>query len=309
MALVLHTDGARLHAIISTRGDRLRLHGRTVGVRRRADGAAASAKRELFAARRPGVHRRPDALRGEARTAPERSRVSEQRRRRALRAGAPNRGAIPPTRRAIPHPRLGFFGVIDERMDLALLDGVAAARPDWHLVLLGPVAKIDPASLPRAPNIHYLGPKQYARAAALHRRLGRRDAAVRAQRGDALHQPDEDAGIPGRRASRSCRRRFATSCARTASRGWCGSPTPRGRSSQACSAAHGGGRREAAARGRRVPRADVVGRHVDAHAACSSSDAVARQRWSEGDAACGRQRRAPCRAARRDGRGRTCSII
>ncbi|HET7698741.1 MAG TPA: glycosyltransferase family 1 protein [Vicinamibacterales bacterium] len=62
---------------------------------------------------------------------------------------------------AIPHPRLGFFGVIDERMDIELLDGIAAARPDWHLVLLGPIVKIDPAQLPRRPNIHYLGPKQY----------------------------------------------------------------------------------------------------------------------------------------------------
>ena len=67
----------------------------------------------------------------------------------------------PPDQATIPHPRLGFFGVIDERMDLALLDGVAAARPDWHLVMLGPVVKIDPASLPRRPNIHYLGSKSY----------------------------------------------------------------------------------------------------------------------------------------------------
>jgi UDP-galactopyranose mutase len=61
----------------------------------------------------------------------------------------------------IPHPRLGFFGVIDERMDLDLLRDVAAARPDWHLVLLGPVVKISPATLPVAPNLHYLGPKGY----------------------------------------------------------------------------------------------------------------------------------------------------
>jgi UDP-galactopyranose mutase len=61
----------------------------------------------------------------------------------------------------IPHPRLGFFGVIDERMDIALVDGIAAARPDWHIVLLGPVVKIDFASLPRRPNIHYLGSKPY----------------------------------------------------------------------------------------------------------------------------------------------------
>ena len=68
----------------------------------------------------------------------------------------------PADQTSIPHPRLGFFGVIDERMDLALLDGVAAARPDWHLVMLGPVVKIDPAQLPRRENIHYLGSKQYA---------------------------------------------------------------------------------------------------------------------------------------------------
>jgi len=67
----------------------------------------------------------------------------------------------PADQASIPHPRLGFFGVIDERMDLELLAGVAAARPDWHLVILGPVVKIDPATLPSAPNIHYLGAKTY----------------------------------------------------------------------------------------------------------------------------------------------------
>lgn len=61
----------------------------------------------------------------------------------------------------IPHPRLGFYGVIDERMDLSLLDGIAQTRPDWHLVIIGPVVKIDPAMLPRYPNIHYLGSKSY----------------------------------------------------------------------------------------------------------------------------------------------------
>lgn len=61
----------------------------------------------------------------------------------------------------IPHPRLGFFGVIDERMDLELVAGIAAARPEWHIVLVGPVVKIDPAMLPQHPNIHYLGGKSY----------------------------------------------------------------------------------------------------------------------------------------------------
>jgi UDP-galactopyranose mutase len=69
--------------------------------------------------------------------------------------------ADPTDQASIARPRLGFFGVIDERMDLDLLDGVAAARPDWQIVLVGPVVKIDSAVLPRRPNIHYLGSRQY----------------------------------------------------------------------------------------------------------------------------------------------------
>lgn len=61
----------------------------------------------------------------------------------------------------IPRPRLGYAGVIDERMDLDLLRHASQSRPDWSFVLLGPVVKIDPASLPRADNIHYLGMKPY----------------------------------------------------------------------------------------------------------------------------------------------------
>jgi UDP-galactopyranose mutase len=67
----------------------------------------------------------------------------------------------PPDQAGIPRPRLGFFGVIDERMDTKLLDAIAALRPDWHIVMIGPVVKIDPADLPRRPNIHYLGNKEY----------------------------------------------------------------------------------------------------------------------------------------------------
>lgn len=62
----------------------------------------------------------------------------------------------------IPHPRIGFFGVVDERFDAQLLDGVARAHPEWQFVIIGPVAKIDPAILPRHANIHYLGQKAYA---------------------------------------------------------------------------------------------------------------------------------------------------
>ncbi len=61
----------------------------------------------------------------------------------------------------IPHPRLGFYGVIDERMDLALLDAMAKAHPEWQIVMVGPVVKIDHADLPRHANIHYMGQRSY----------------------------------------------------------------------------------------------------------------------------------------------------
>jgi glycosyltransferase involved in cell wall biosynthesis len=67
----------------------------------------------------------------------------------------------PEDQAGIQHPRLGYFGVIDERLDLDLLAGLAAARPDWHLVLIGPVVKLKEHELPQAPNIHYLGKKPY----------------------------------------------------------------------------------------------------------------------------------------------------
>lgn len=70
--------------------------------------------------------------------------------------------AEPPDQANIPHPRIGFFGVIDERMDIELLERVAEARPHWQLVIIGPVVKIDPESLPRRSNMHYLGGKSYA---------------------------------------------------------------------------------------------------------------------------------------------------
>lgn len=67
----------------------------------------------------------------------------------------------PDDQKDIPHPRLGFYGVIDERLDLDLLDKVAQLRPDWHFVIIGPVVKINPATLPQHDNIHYLGQKSY----------------------------------------------------------------------------------------------------------------------------------------------------
>lgn len=63
----------------------------------------------------------------------------------------------------LPYPRLGFFGVIDERLDVELLDRLALSRPDWQIILVGPVVKIDPDRLPRYANVHYYGQQDYAR--------------------------------------------------------------------------------------------------------------------------------------------------
>jgi glycosyltransferase involved in cell wall biosynthesis len=67
----------------------------------------------------------------------------------------------PEDQKHIPHPRFGFFGVIDERFDIELIDTVAKAKPEWQFILLGPIVKIDPESLPRYSNVHYLGGKKY----------------------------------------------------------------------------------------------------------------------------------------------------
>ncbi|WP_242478235.1 glycosyltransferase [Rubrivivax gelatinosus] len=64
---------------------------------------------------------------------------------------------------ALPGPRLGYYGVIDERLDLALVAALADARPEWQIVMVGPVVKIAPESLPRRANLHWLGMQPYAR--------------------------------------------------------------------------------------------------------------------------------------------------
>nr|WP_229502925.1 NAD(P)-binding protein [Pseudoduganella guangdongensis] len=66
-----------------------------------------------------------------------------------------------PLHTSIPRPRLGFFGVIDERFDAQLIADIADAHPEWQVVLVGPIVKIDPASLPQRQNVHYLGQQSY----------------------------------------------------------------------------------------------------------------------------------------------------
>jgi glycosyltransferase involved in cell wall biosynthesis len=67
----------------------------------------------------------------------------------------------PADQAGIAHPRVGFFGVVDERLDIELLGELAMNHPEWQFVIIGPVVKIDPATLPRTSNIHYLGGKDY----------------------------------------------------------------------------------------------------------------------------------------------------
>ncbi|WP_374165938.1 glycosyltransferase family 1 protein [Arcticibacter sp. MXS-1] len=67
----------------------------------------------------------------------------------------------PADQSGIQGPKIGFYGVIDERFDIGMIKDIAEARPDWQLILIGPVAKIDKSTLPVLPNIHYLGQKTY----------------------------------------------------------------------------------------------------------------------------------------------------
>ena len=67
----------------------------------------------------------------------------------------------PDDQHSISHPRIGFSGVIDERLNLHLLDKMAELRPEFQFILIGPVVRIDPSLLPVRENIHYLGKKNY----------------------------------------------------------------------------------------------------------------------------------------------------
>ncbi len=67
----------------------------------------------------------------------------------------------PADQQGVGGPRIGFFGVIDDRLDLSLIARVAAHRPDWQLVMIGPEVGSGLGELPRGPNLHYLGKKDY----------------------------------------------------------------------------------------------------------------------------------------------------
>src|SRR5581483_7979283 len=68
--------------------------------------------------------------------------------------------AIPTEIASLPRPVLGYVGVIDERLDYALLARLAEARA-WSVAMVGPVVKVDPSELPPAANLHWFGSRPY----------------------------------------------------------------------------------------------------------------------------------------------------
>ncbi len=69
--------------------------------------------------------------------------------------------AVPEAVSRIPTPRATYIGVIDERLDYDIIRAMAESRPEVHFLMVGPVVKVDPGSLPKAPNLHYLGQQAY----------------------------------------------------------------------------------------------------------------------------------------------------
>ena len=115
--------------------------------------------------------------------------------------------AIPPDIDFMKRPILGWFGVVDERVDYHMVGEMARMRPDWSFAMVGPVVKVDPNLLPHFPNLYWLGGRDYSGAAQLLPGVRRQHDVLRDQRRHAVHQPDQGAGIPGhRQAGRSARR-------------------------------------------------------------------------------------------------------
>jgi glycosyltransferase involved in cell wall biosynthesis len=73
---------------------------------------------------------------------------------------------VPPDLAGLRRPVLGYFGVVDERMDYDLMARLAEANPRWSVVVIGPVTKVEERILPRRPNIHWLGGREYSQLPA-----------------------------------------------------------------------------------------------------------------------------------------------
>lgn len=70
--------------------------------------------------------------------------------------------SIPPTLAGLKKPVLGYFGVVDERLDYELIARLADANRDWSVAMIGPALKVEDMPLPQRPNLHWLGQQPYA---------------------------------------------------------------------------------------------------------------------------------------------------
>ena len=146
--------------------------------------------------------------------------VSVEHRVRAFRQGAPHeRDRSRRTRRASRTRGSASSASSTSAWTSTSSATLASLRPDWHFVMIGPVVKIDPATLAAAPQHPLARRQELRRASALSLGLGRRLHAVRAERSDALHQPDQDARVPGSRRAGGVDGRSPTWCAPTARKG------------------------------------------------------------------------------------------
>jgi glycosyltransferase involved in cell wall biosynthesis len=62
----------------------------------------------------------------------------------------------------LKRPTLGYFGVVDERLDYDLIEQLADANPEWSICMIGPTCKVDPKDLPQRPNLHWMGGREYS---------------------------------------------------------------------------------------------------------------------------------------------------
>jgi len=74
---------------------------------------------------------------------------------------------VPTALSSLPKPVLGYFGVVDERMDYELIKRLAESNPQWSVVMVGPTVKVDAKTLPQRPNLHWFGQRSYAELPAL----------------------------------------------------------------------------------------------------------------------------------------------
>ena len=160
------------------------------------------ARGRFNARRRSRVYRRPEPVPRQERPPSASPLFSEQRGCETLCHGR-QRMQEAGDQADLPHPRLGYFGVIDERLDTQLIEAMADARPEWSLVLVGPVVKIDPATLPRRPNIRYFGQRPYKQLPAYLKGWDVCLLPFARNQSTKFISPDQDARVHGGRQNRS----------------------------------------------------------------------------------------------------------